>query len=311
LPLDSRARRLLNLIEAASPGRDDGVAGLRRATEALADFANPPPDVERRDLELHLPARRLSARAYAPTRAGETRLPGLVYFHGGGLVSGSLASHDAIAAELADAARCRVIALDYRLAPEHRFPAAHDDAFEALGAIASAADDFGLDRARLGIGGDSAGGGLAVAAALRARIPLKLLFLLCPVLDPLAREPSRSELSRGYLIEEATMERYWALYCAEGQSNDDPRVAPLRAGDFASLPPTRVHTAEFDPLKDEGSALVRAVRAAGGEASSTEHAGLIHHFYGLTAVIPAAKAALARIGADLGEGLNLPFSRER
>jgi len=129
------------------------------------------------------------------------------------------------------------------------------------------------------------------------------LFLLCPVLDPLAREPSRFEFASGYLIEEATMERYWALYRSEGLSPDDPRVAPLRGSDFAALPPTLIHTAEFDPLKGEGAALARAIVGVGGEARCLEHAGLIHHFYGLTGVIPAAKTALARIGADLAEGL--------
>jgi acetyl esterase/lipase len=303
LPLDPRARRLLSLVGAASRGREGEVESLRRATEALADFAAPPPSVDRRDLELGLAGRTLAARAYAPLDAGGEKLPGLVHFHGGGLVSGGLASHDAICAALSNAARCRVIAVDYRLGPEHRFPAAQEDARDALRFVATRAADFGLDPSRLAVGGDSAGGGLAAVAALEAGVALKLLFLLCPVLDPLAREPSRFELGQGFLIEEATMERYWALYRSDGLSPDDARVAPLRSADFSAFPPTRIHTAEFDPLKGEGAALARAVLAAGGDARCYEHPGLIHHFYGLAGVIPAAGPALARIGADLAEGL--------
>ena len=305
MPIDPRARRLLSLIAAASkaPGQEEEAVVLRRATQSLADFAAPPPPVDRRDLTLELPGRRLAARAFAPLDAGERKLPGLVYFHGGGLVSGGLESHDALCAELAHAGGCRLIAVDYRLAPEHRFPAAHDDAHDALAAIHETARSLAIDPDRLGVGGDSAGGGLATAAAFHAGFAIKLLFLLCPVLDPLAREPSRFELAQGYLIEEATMERYWALYRLDDLSSDDPRVAPLRNSNFSVLPPTRIHTAEFDPLKGEGDALARAIVAAGGDARHLEHQGLIHHFYGLVGVIPAAKMALASIGADLAEGL--------
>ncbi len=304
MPLDPRARRFLDLVEAAKRGPPSlEIEALRRATQGLAEFAAPPPEVEREERALDLPGRRLSARSYAPAGAADASLPGLVYFHGGGLVSGDLDSHDRIAAALAAAAGCRVIAVDYRLAPEHRFPAAHEDARDALLAVAAAPAAWGVDPARLAVGGDSAGGGLAVAAARDAGVALKLLFLLCPVLDPLAREKSRFELSRGFLIDETTMERYWALYRSEGVSPDDPRVAPLRGADFGRLPPTRIHGAEFDPLQDEGSRLAREIRAAGGEVRERTHPGLIHHFYGLTGVIPAARAALAEIGADLADGL--------
>ena len=305
MALDPRARRFLGLIQAASPGRDyDELAALRRATDALADFAALPPSVDHRDLTLQLPGRTLNVRAYAPLGAANAPLPGLIYFHGGGLISGGLASHNSLCAELADAAKCRIISVDYRLGPEHRFPAAHEDALDAVRAFAVRSEEFGLDVARLGVGGDSAGGNLAAYAARRAGAKLKLLFLLCPVLDALAREPSRFELRAGYLIEEATMERYWAHYKVEGLSSDDPRVAPLRGGAFTDYPPTRIHTGQYDPLKDEGAAFCREIAAAGGDARLVEHEGQIHHFYGLTGVIPSARAALAQIGADLSAGLS-------
>ena len=299
MTLDSRARRFLGLIQAASSGRQENeVATFRRATQALAEFAAPAPEVDRVDLQLNVPV-----RAYAPRGAGRAVLPGLIYFHGGGLISGGLDSHDGLCAELAHAAQCRLIAVDYRLGPEHRFPAAHDDALEAVELIAWRAADFAIHPDRLGVGGDSAGGNLAIHASHSSGARLALLFLLCPVIDMLGRESSRFELGRGYLIEEATMERYWALYKSRGLASDDERVAPLRGGGFADYPPTRIHTGQYDPLKDEGAALCRAILAAGGDARLVEHQGQIHHFYGLTAVIPSARGALARIGTDLAEGL--------
>ncbi len=226
-----------------------------------------------------------------------------MYFHGGGWVSGSLATHDALCATLADAAKCRIVAIDYRLAPEARFPAAHEDALAALDAVASDPARWAIDPARLGVGGDSAGGNLAAYAARRARAPLALLFLLCPVLDALARTPSRHALASSYLIEEATLERYWDYYRAEGLSPDDVRIAPRRESDFSCLPPTRIHGAEYDPLRDEGESFAQSIAQAGVPVRHILHAGLIHHFYGLGGVIPAAQAALDAIGEDLREAL--------
>jgi acetyl esterase/lipase len=299
VPLDSYARRFLDLLDAASRENDSAreVEHLRRATLGLADFAAPPPQVLREDRSFEF----FRTRIYSPPGA-RGALPGLVYFHGGGLVSGGLDSHDAICASLSAAAICRVITVDYRLGPEHRFPAAHNDALAAVKTIASAPQAWGIDGGKLGVGGDSAGGALAVFSA-RANIRVKLLFLLCPVLDPLAREASRFELGQGFLIEETTMQRYWALYRSEGLAPDDERVAPVRAQNFTGFPKTRIHVAEFDPLRDEGIAFSAKIRQAGGEAGVVEHKGLIHHFYSLTAVIPRAKEAMRVVAEDLADGL--------
>ena len=205
-------------------------------------------------------------------------------------------ARDAICASLCVHGDCRVIAVDYRLAPEHRFPAALEDAEAALKAIVEDPRRFGVDPRRLGVAGDSAGAGLAVVMARIMRSSFALQLLLCPVMTPLARTRSRVELARSHLIEEATMSRYWELYRADGLSPDDPRVAPLNGGDFSRLPPALVHVAEFDPLRDEGALYVEALHAAGVEAALTVHAGLIHHFYGLGAMIPAGQAGLERIG---------------
>ena len=234
-------------------------------------------------------------RIYAPLGRGDAPAPTLLYFHGGGWISGGPDSHDAICATLAARGDCRVIAVDYRLAPEHRFPAALEDGAAALGAIAANPRRFGVDLDRLGIAGDSAGANLAVVLAREAPTPLALQLLLCPVMDPLGRTPSRAALASGWLIEEATMARYWDFYSVPGLSPDDPRVAPLSGGDFASLPPAFVHVAEFDPLRDEGEAYAAALTQAGVRAELIVHAGLIHHFYGLGGVVPAAQAAFARV----------------
>lgn len=249
-----------------------------------------------------MPGRDLALRVYSPRGQGESELPGLVYFHGGGGVAGDLDTHDSIHAWLAVAGHCRVIAVDYRLAPEARFPAAVDDSFDAVMAVAQAPERWRLDPSRVGVGGDSAGGQLAALAARRAvdaGARLALLLLLCPVMDPLGRTPSRRELAKGYLIDEATMESYWELFRVEGLGPDDPRVAPLRAANFAGLPRALIHTAQYDPLRDEGADYARALRQAGVEALNREHAGLIHHFYGLAGIIPAARAAMEEIGAEL------------
>ena len=148
---------------------------------------------------------------------------------------------------------------------------------------------------RFGIAGNSAGANLAVVLAREGSARLALQLLLCPVLSPLGRTPSRAALAAGWLIEEATMAAYWNFYRVADLSPDDPRVAPLNGGDFVSLPPALVHVAEFDPLRDEGEAYAAALTQAGVRAELTVHAGLIHHFYGLGGVVPAAQAALARV----------------
>ncbi len=282
------------------------IADVRAAAVELAKFAEPPSDVDRRDDALDAGARRLRLRIYSPSGRGDEELPGLVYFHGGGLVAGDLETHDALTASIAHGAQCRVIAVDYSLAPESRFPAAYDDAVAATLGVARDPQRWRLDPARVAIGGDSAGGQLAALAARATRdagVSLALQFLLCPVMDPLARAPSRFALAEGYLINEATMRAYWSAYRIDGLEPDDPRVAPLAASDFRALPPALVHVAAGDPLCDEGAAYARALEDAGVRVKLTRHAGLIHHFYGLGSVIPAARVALAGAIAELATAL--------
>jgi acetyl esterase len=303
--LDPRARRFLDFLAASARSGPPDLKALRRATRAMAAFAAPTPDVERRDEVLGEGADRLTLRLYSPIGAAAAMLPALVYFHGGGWISGSLDSHDALCATISARAGCRVVAVDYRLAPEHRFPAGIEDGLAALRAVEADPERFGVDLSRLAIGGDSAGANLAAVLMREASAPLVLQVLLCPVMEPLGRTGSRQELASGYLIEEATMAFYWECYRSEGLAADDPRVAPLRSESFARLPPALIHTAEFDPLRDEGELYAKALRRDGIAVELTVHAGMIHHFYGLGGVIPAALAPLDAIA----EGIRAAFAR--
>jgi acetyl esterase len=311
MTIDRAARRFLDLARASAPdlGTEPTLADMRRTTEALAGFARGERkrNVETRDAALPGGVGEIAIRIYSPASTGRRPLPGLVYFHGGGWLSGGLESHDGICRALADEGRCRVIAVAYRLAPEHRFPSAIDDGRVAIAKIGAEARGLGLDPRRIGIAGDSAGGNLAAVLCRMLRgdaSPIALQLLLCPVLDALGRTPSRRALASGHFLEERTMERYFEHYRIDGLEPDDPRVSPLRAPDFHGLPPTRIHAAEYDPLKDEANLYAKRLAEDGVDTRLTVHEGAIHHFYGLGDAIAYARQALKAIGADVREVLS-------
>lgn len=304
MALDRSARRFLDLVEAGvgARGSEPTIAEMRAGIDGLASLAGPPPRRVGETRDILLPGGAIPARIHSPFEPSSALLPGLVYFHGGGWLSGGLNSHVAICRALAEASGCRVVAVDYRLAPEHRFPAGLDDCRAALAAIAAHAADLGLDRRRIGVAGDSAGANLAVAACRLAREAgprIALQALLCPVMDALAHTPSRERLGRGYFLEERTMIRYWENYRIDGLDPDDPLVSPLRAAEFHNMPPAIIHTAEYDPLCDEGALYAAELARAGVSVRHRQHSGMIHHFYGLAGAIPAAAGALAEIGAEI------------
>jgi acetyl esterase len=306
MALDRFARRFLELTAASARGRtgEPTLAQMREGLAGLAAFAGsaPNPPVDERDVRL--PDSGIPIKIYAPPAMSSELLPGLVYFHGGGWLSGGLDSHAAICRTLAAAGRCRILAVDYRLAPEHRFPAALEDCLTAVESVKANALQFGLDPARIGVAGDSAGGNLAVVVCQLASargLPIALQVLLCPVMDALGRTRSRETLGSGYFLEERTMVRYWENYRIEGLDPDDPRVSPSQSRDLGGFPPAIIHTAEYDLLCDEGALYADALARAGVKVHHRQHAGMIHHFYGLGGAIPYAATALAAIGAEIRE----------
>ncbi len=311
MPLDPRVKRFLDVLAAGKPPNtlDTTVAERRLGLAELMKLAGPGAAVASvEDRTLPGPAgQALGVRIYTPLNPGGALLPGLVYFHGGGLVAGTVETHDGIARALAGSGACRVVSVDYRLAPEHRFPAALDDARAAVTYIGTHAAEFGIDGSRLGICGDSAGGTLAAAtvqAIAKAGSPrLALQLLICPILDYSRSTASRRELASGYLVDQSTLDHDLLYYAPPGTDPADPRISPLRAADVAGLPRTVIHTAEFDPLRDEAFDYFERLSRAHSVVSYTCHPGMIHLFYGLAAVIPYARTAFEQIGGEIRAAL--------
>jgi acetyl esterase/lipase len=307
VPLDPRAKRFLDILAAGNPpdARSATVEQRRSGLAALMKLGGVQESIGAvEDRVLPGPGGALPVRLYSPVKAD--MLPALVYFHGGGLVAGNLATHDSIARALANCSAARVISVEYRLAPEHPFPAALDDAMAAIRYLSAHAPDFGIDAARIGICGDSAGATLAAAtcrAAAPGGPPLALQLLICPILDYSRLTPSRRDLASGFLVDEATLDHDLMHYLPAGVDASDPLVSPLRADDLTGMPRTLIHTAEFDPLRDEGRNYFERLSQARNDVSYTCHPGMIHLFYGLGAVIPYARMAYEQIGGEIRAAL--------
>lgn len=255
------------------------------------------------------PAGPIELRCYRPLdSASNALLPALIYFHGGGWVIGDLDTHDRLCRELANASACAVVSVDYRLAPEHRFPAAFDDAMAATRWVAAQATRLGLDQQRLAIGGDSAGGNLAAAVALGLRDnsdgggPLALLFqlLIYPVTDLHCQHPSYQTNGQGHVLTQDTMAWFIDHYLGGNPAlRDDWRASPLRAAQHSQLPPALVLTAGYDPLRDEGLAYAHALSAAGNRVSHVCFERQIHGFVLMSQVLHEAHTAVALCAAEL------------
>ncbi len=305
MPLDPRIKRFLDLIAAGQPAsmRDTSVAQRRSALAELLKFGGPAVALFVEERQLPGSETTLPARLYVPPGAPPQAGGGIVYFHGGGLIAGSIDTHDGVARSLAHATGCRLLSVGYRLGPEHPYPAGYEDALAAVRHVAVHAAEYGIDAERIVVCGDSAGGTLAAAVCetlARAGGPRPALqLLLCPILDHSRTTASRRELAAGYLVDQATFDHDLLHYLPPGVDLSDPRISPLRASDLTGLPPTIVHTAEYDPLRDEGRAYFERLQDVGAAHAYTCHAGMIHLFYGLGAVTPAAAAAFAMIGAEV------------
>jgi acetyl esterase len=306
MPLDPIAKRFLTMMAAASPAaRTRPTAVERRLSLAkLMQFARAEAaNVTATDGTLPGPAGDIRYRLYAPISEDDARLPGFVFFHGGGMVAGSIETHDRVAAALADTTGCRLVSIDYRLAPEHKFPAAVDDAIAATEFIARNASSLGIDGTRLVVGGDSAGATLAAVvcqyAQRQAGLAIAAQCLICPVLDFEEISPSREEFAEDNLIHRTTLEADLADYLPGGTDTADVRISPLRAMNLKGLPTAIIHTAEFDPLRDEGNAYARKLLAAGVNVEHVCHNGMIHNFHAMGAVLPQARLVLSQIGEQV------------
>jgi acetyl esterase len=274
-------------------------AGRALLRQQSAMVSGEQPIGESRDLQVPGPdGRQLSARLYVP-RGTIGATPLLFFVHGGGWVYGDLESHDGACRYLAEQAGIRVLAVDYRRAPEHRYPEGLDDCFAAYSWLCEHAATLGGDPGRVAIGGDSAGGNLAVAVCLRARdegLPQpKGQFLVYPATDFSQRLPSRDRFGEGFYLSREFMDRCEAAYIAPGTDTSDPLLSPLQAKDLSGLAPAYVVTAGFDPLRDEGEAFARRVADDGGGVELRRHAGLIHGFLNMVGVSESARAAVGEL----------------
>jgi len=305
MPLDPHARRLLDMVAAGSTDPIPAtIEARRRAFRALMSFSDgegATAFVEERSLPG--PDSVLRARLYRPHDSPSGSLPGLVFFHGGGLVAGSVETHDPICRVLANETGCGVVSVDYRLAPEHPFPAAVRDAGAATLWVIENATSLGLDSARIGVGGDSAGAALAAVVCQGAGPRPAFQLLLCPITDFAGETRSRQDFATGYLVDAAMVRRDLDHYLPREIDPADPMVSPSRGRDFRDQPPAFIHTAEYDPFRDEGEDYARRLEEAGIAVAQTRHRGMIHLFYALPRAIPYARHAMRQIGAEIKAAL--------
>jgi acetyl esterase len=307
--LNAATRSLIERVHRA--GRPPMAAMTPSQARAFYDIGGPmldlqpPPQVDRVK-DLHIPARDghpMPARLYAPQSAAP--LPVLLYIHGGGFTVGSLATHDVLCRQLSRQGHCAVVSLDYRLAPEHRFPTAVQDSWDALNWLHQQGHALGLDAQRLAVGGDSAGGTLAAVCALMARdadLNLRLQLLFYP--GTVARQSTASHhtFAEGFMLDKATVDWFFAQYI-DATDRDDWRFAPLSAPDHAGLAPAWIGLAECDPLVDEGVQYADALRMAGVPVDLEIYKGVVHGFITMGRAIPDALQA----HADAGRALKLAF----
>jgi acetyl esterase len=278
--------------------------------ESAPVVAGPPRAMARvENLTIPGPGSQMAARLYVALGAPSAPQPMLVYFHGGGWVIGDLDTHDSVCRFLADHSGCRVLSVDYRLAPEHPFPIPVEDAVTAFAWAHEHAADLGADPGRLAVGGDSAGGNLSTALCLQNResgaAQPAMQLLLYPVTDAVGGQQSRDTFAKGFLLTREDMEWFENHYIPDGIDEADPRASMMRAPDVSELPPAYVATAGFDPLRDEGEIYAQRMREAGVPVVLQRQRGLIHGFANLTTICPSARTAMLEAAGALRMGLEL------
>ena len=304
------------LDEIASAGAGENVEPsleeMRRLQVVEARFYGEPEKVEAvRDVDAAGPAGSVRVRLYVPDASPPH--PAVMFVHGGGWALGSVALSDTLCRALCRASRMLIASVDYRLAPEHPFPAGLDDAYSALGWLDANAEEIGAIPGKLAVCGDSAGGNLSAAVALMARDrrgpELALQVLIYPALDPTLSETSMATLSSGYGLTRADMQYFWELYLTSPDDGSNPYASPLRATNLSGVAPALVITAEYDPLVDEGKRYAAQLRDAGVPVRLTRYPGMIHGFVSYLGRIEAAKSAVDQCAGALGDAMGTQLRR--
>lgn len=310
MALHPEVRQLLDQLAAAqAPAFSELPPDQGRAAFAQLMGLIPPTDAAiggTRELAIPTDEGTIGARLYLPADAAAPP-PVLVFFHGGGFVIGDVSTYDHLCRALCAGAQCAVVSVDYRLAPEHPFPAAPDDALAAVRWVARNATDLGIDAGRMAVGGDSAGGNLAAGTAIRLRDEggpaLRAQLLIYPVTDAGDETQSMIDNAEGYLLTRVDMEWFLGHYVPEGTDLADPRLSPRRAERHDGLPPARVITAAFDPLCDDGRAYADKLEKAGVPVTRSHHDDTIHGFISFYTLFSGARREVDESCAWLHEQL--------
>ncbi len=306
MALDPQVKVLLHNLEGTGVRDVTTLSVAEARAQRQARQLPPGPDVPTEDRSIMGPGGELPLRIYRPASSG--LLGGLVYFHGGGFVIGDLDGHDALCRQIALDAGCVVVSVGYRLAPEHKFPAAVDDSYLATSWVHENADLLGIDHHRIAVGGDSAGGTLATAVARLAKerrnpaLVFQLLFY--PVTDLRSFDtPSYLENATGKFLTRDGMRWFADHYVRDDQDRADPRASPLAAKNLIGLPPALIITAEHDPLRDEAEAYAQALRAAHNTVTLSRYDGMIHAFVSMYALLDGGRRALREATDALAQAL--------
>jgi len=304
MAVDPQVQALLDQMAAMGAPPMDTLSPVeaREAMLAMRALAGEPEPVAKvEDRTVSGPAGDIPVRVYAPEGSGP--FPVLVYFHGGGWVIGSIETSDGPCRSLTNAAGCVVVSVEYRLAPEDKFPAAPEDCYAVTRYVAEHAAEFNADPGRLAVGGDSAGGNLAAVVALMARDrggpAIVEQMLIYPVTDLDFNTPSYTENADGFLLTKRSMVWFWDLYLLSETDGQNPYASPLRATDLSGLPPAFVATCELDPLRDEGEAFAARLKEAGVDVTAKRYDGLIHGAFQMGQMLDQGKTMIADASASL------------
>jgi acetyl esterase/lipase len=309
MALHPQCKGFLDMIAGAGgPGLNElPLDEARKVPFQMIELGGPEEPVAQVDTRVLPGAVQIPVRVYRPSLAND--LPALIYFHGGGFVICNLDTHDRLCRSLANASGCVVVSVDYRLAPEHKFPVATEDAYSATRYVAEHAGEFGIDPSRIAVAGDSAGANLATVVAMMSRDRggpvLKFQLLIYPVTDFTEHvTESEREYGQGYFLDTEQMDWFADQYFASKADRQLPYGSPSKASDLRGLPPAMVITGECDPLRDQGEAYAEQLRHAGIPVVLRRYEGMIHPFVSLAGIVDAGRDAIKESASAVRQGLN-------